>query len=139
MAFLKSSSLCTGLSDICLSQLISAAALVELSPGEVVVEEGGVDQALYIVVEGQLGVRKGSGGNVVELAKLGRSAVFGESAALTQHPRSATVITELDARLIRIPGETVRAVADEAPKLGRRLAALMAGRSKDTEVKLTRP
>jgi len=71
------------------------------------------------------------------LAKLRRSAVFGESAALTQQPRTASVVTEIDARLIRIPGETVRAVADAAPKLGRRLAALMAGRSKDTEVKLT--
>lgn len=137
MAFLKSSSLCAGLPDSCLSQLISAARLVELSPGEVVVAEGGVDQALYIVIDGQLAMRKGSEGNVVELAKLARSSVFGESAALTQQPRIATVITEVDARLIRIPGETVRAVADVAPKLGRRLAALMAGRSKDTEVKLT--
>ena len=139
MAFVQASHLCNGLSAETLDKLLTAGELLEYAPAEVVIQEGGQDQHLFVVLDGAVSVQKSTDGESVEVAVLERSGVFGENAALTGQARSASVVSTTDTRLVRFPGDVVRQVAEEVPKFGRLLATLMAGRAKDTEKKLSEP
>lgn len=136
MAFVQAAALCQGLSENLLRQLGKVGQILEYGVGDVIFEEGAVDDNLYLVLEGGITVRKEHGGDVIELASMDRQGVFGEISVLTSQPRNASVVARTTTRVIQIPGETVRAVAEESPKFGRRLAGLMAGRNKNTEKKL---
>lgn len=132
VAFVQNAQLMRGLSDAQLGRLVGAGALLDYMPDAVIVSEGDTDDALFMIVDGTVSVMKGE----QELAVLERAQIFGEMSVLTQEPRSATVVTRTDAKVVRLPGDIIRTLADEEPKLGRRLALLMTGRSKDTEKKV---
>lgn len=137
VAFVQAGHLCQGLSAGSLSTLINRGEVWELGPGEAVVEEGNPRDDLFMVLDGAVQVQTSQPGRTVVLANLSRAMVFGEIAVLTGQPRTATVFATTDTRIIRFPGEAARAVAEENPKFGRRLAALMAGRKRDTASKLS--
>lgn len=136
MAFVQAAALCQGLPENLLRQLGKAGKILAYGLGDTIFAEGDTDDCLYLILEGGITVRKEHGGGVIELASMDRQGVFGEISLLTGQPRSASVVTRTATRVIQIPGETVRAVAEESPKFGRRLAGLMAGRNKNTEKKL---
>jgi CRP-like cAMP-binding protein len=136
MAFIQSASLCKDLEPELLNELYKAGIVVEYGPASIVLTEGDGDQDLFFIVEGSVSVCKQGEGTIIELATLERPVVFGEKAVLTQQPRSASVITQTEVRLVRFPGELVRKIADKAPKFGRMLAMLMAARAKDTTSKV---
>ncbi len=136
MAFLQSSSLCRDLGPEMMNEVIGQATVVDYEAAQVVLEEGEHDNALFFIVEGSVAICKRNGSNFVPLATLERPAVFGETAVLTQQARTATVVTQTDVRLVRVPGELMRSLAERAPTVGRMLATLMAARVKDTEKKL---
>eukprot|EP00762_Andalucia_godoyi_P007943 ANDGO_01261.mRNA.1 cAMP-dependent protein kinase regulatory subunit len=69
-----------------------ALADVEFKRGDVVLREGESGDDFYIVIEGEVSVRKRG----VEVTRLGRSEFFGEIALLTNQPRLATVIADSD-------------------------------------------
>jgi CRP-like cAMP-binding protein len=139
MAFLQSAALCQGVPEESLKALYTRGAIVAFGAGQVIFAPGDSDDALYLVVDGSVTITKTVEGRPVAVATLERQAVFGESAVLTQRPRSSTAQARVECRLVRLPGEVVRAVAEAAPKLGRKLAGLMAGRAKDNEKKLAAP
>ncbi len=136
VAFLQSAQLCRGLSDEQMDELIATGELQSFAPLAVVIEAGECDDGLFIIFDGRVSVRAQTSEGWVELAQLLRGQIFGEIAVLTQQPRTNRVIATGDVRLLRLRGEVVRRVADAEPKFGRRLAALMAGRSRDTARKL---
>lgn len=59
--------------------------------GQLVVEEGGPGDAMYVVSRGFLDVSMGSGDKAVHLADLGPGDFFGESALLSGKRRTATI------------------------------------------------
>jgi CRP-like cAMP-binding protein len=132
VAFMHAQSLCSGLPEDCFSALCVTGTLVDCAPGDAIVREGAGGDALYVVFEGAVALQKGS----QEVALLERQAVFGEAAVLTQQLYDVTVQARTHARLICLPGDAVRAVAERAPRFGRMLAALMAGRSREIEKKV---
>ena len=135
-AFLQSAPLCKAISAESFARLLSHGTLVSYATGAVVVTEGDLDDALYIVFDGSVAVCKSHDAELVELATLERGHIFGEIGVMMQAPRSASVVTGTDSRLIRLPGDIVRAVADAEPMFGRLLAALMAAHRKDTARKI---
>ena len=136
MAFVQASGLCAGLPESCFHQLCEGGTVGEYPPGHVIVREGEDDRTLYMVMEGRVRVLKGAGDAAVELAILERPAVFGEMAVLTDQPRSATIVAADDTKLVQFTQAVVQAVAEAAPRFGRRLATLMAARSRATDEKL---
>jgi CRP-like cAMP-binding protein len=134
-AFMQGLTMCRDIPKEAMEAFYAAGVVENYLPDDVVLLEGGTDTDLYVIYEGQIIIGRDTGDEWLILAELDRPAVFGEAAALTEQPRSATARTSTECRLIRIPGAVVRQVAEEAPKLGRRLAALMAARQKDTEKK----
>jgi hypothetical protein len=76
------------------------------SRGDDVVREGDQGDALFLVFEGALSVVKGwQSGHDVVLARIGTNDFFGEMALFDREPRSATVLAETDATLLKIEGE----------------------------------
>ncbi len=135
VAFLQSTSLCKDLPATALTVLYEKAELVQYAPGEVIVAEGAIDGDLFLLVEGYVGLRRGVGDAQLQLADLERPAVFGETAALTEQPHSASAVSATECTLVKIPGHVVRAIATAVPKFGKRLALVMAARAKETERK----
>ena len=70
-----------------------------LKPGEVVVEEGGQFEHLFIVLEGKLSISiRGS-----EVAEIGQGEVVGEISLLDSRPPSATATASTQSLLLAIP------------------------------------
>jgi CRP-like cAMP-binding protein/predicted GNAT family N-acyltransferase len=87
--------------------------------GEVVVADGGNDRDFFIVVEGSVDAsRLDADGSNIELGTLGPGDFFGELAALSGRPRSATVtVLEGGATLLALTPEQLRAELMERPAL----------------------
>ena len=82
-----------------LEHIVAAGELETFGPGEVVVDEGSLGDALYLVLTGQVAVAKAGH----TLARLGSGEFFGEMALVEPAPRSATVIAEEPSFLYRLP------------------------------------
>jgi signal transduction histidine kinase len=83
--------------------------------GTRIFDEGDVSDALYLVLDGEVELRKRTDAGKVEiLARVRGDECFGEMGVLDGCGRSAAAYTVTDTRLARIPGEVVlAALADE--------------------------
>ena len=86
-------SLFRGLNERHLAHLAKSMKVEHFEPGQVIIAQGEVGQALYVVVSGSVEVRRERpGGTPVVLDTLGAGHFVGEMALLDDAPRSATVI-----------------------------------------------
>src|SRR5215213_11520330 len=99
---LRQVSLFADLSDEELGQLYAMSRTVSFNSGELVFEEGSPGDALYVVLDGELEVSKRQGGQDVVLAVRGVGDFIGEMSILEQAPRSASVRTLQETRLLMI-------------------------------------
>jgi signal transduction histidine kinase len=99
---LRQVSLFASLSEKDLEQLYEMAETVLIPAGELVMREGDPSDSLYVVLEGQLEVITRQGSQDVLLAVYGPGQFFGEMALLEQAPRSASVRTLRESRLLVI-------------------------------------
>jgi MFS family permease len=100
-----------------LERLASGARLGEAAAGSVVVREGAVADAFYVVVDGRLAVTStGDGASApVALGELGPGDCFGEIGLVNGRPRTATVTARIDCTLYTIPGEDFLAAVNDSP------------------------
>jgi len=73
-----------------IDEMLSASNLIKVEPEKTIIEEGEIDDSFYILISGQVIVRKGS----KDVAVLEKGQCFGEMAYLTGEARSATIITK---------------------------------------------
>lgn len=85
-------------SDSELSEVLNAAEWQSYVPGTEVVSEGERGSAFYVIVHGQVAVRRAGR----EIASLGKGQCFGEMAYLSGSPRSATIASTEALSLIKI-------------------------------------
>src|SRR5215218_3860125 len=90
------------LSEEDLEQLHKMAETVSIPAGELVLREGDPGDSLYVVLDGQLEVTKRQGSQDVLLAVYKPGQFFGEMALLEKAPRSASVRTLRESRLLVI-------------------------------------
>ncbi len=96
-----------------LAAVAARAEEVEVADGEVVIEEGAVEDHLFVVVHG--GLRVTHGGLV--LRDLTSGATVGELAALVPEPRSATVTATSPSLLLRIDKPVLDELLADHPEL----------------------
>ncbi len=90
------------LSEEDLERLYQMAKTVSIPAGELVFEEGSPGDALYVVLDGELEVSKRQSGQDVVLAVRRVGEFIGEMSLLEQAPRSASVRTLRESRLLMI-------------------------------------
>jgi MFS family permease len=89
-----------------LERLAAACEEVEFAPGDVIVREGDPADALYVILEGSVGVLgRGEGNTEKRLRTMGPETYFGEIGLLERIPRTATVVAEAPTRCYRIDGD----------------------------------
>jgi hypothetical protein len=96
-----------GFSDIELWELVRAGSWVRYEPGHEIVGEGDIDDSFYVIVSGEIGVRRG--GHDVRLLK--RGDCFGEMGYLAQTARFASIVTRTETSLLKIGGNVIDGVS----------------------------
>jgi cAMP-dependent protein kinase regulator len=101
------------------AELARRAVVKPYDPDEVVIREGDLGDACYIVVKGEVVVQKrGPDGVDLELARLGERALFGEFALLADRRRHATVVAAAESEIYEIPRLLLRELAAAFPAVG---------------------
>ncbi len=84
-------------------------------PGEPVISEGEIEQALYIILQGNVIVnKKGLEGLIISC--LGPGSVFGEISLIQEQPRSTNVIAEGPVVVMKMEKKTIATLDPELQK-----------------------
>ena len=97
---------------------------VRVSPGEVVIERGAIEDWLFVVADGRLRVHVGERA----LVDCGAGAVVGELALLAPASRSASVTAAEHSLLLRLRREPFEELIDDFPEIARAVIATLARR-----------
>jgi CRP-like cAMP-binding protein len=116
-----------------LTLVASLAEEMDVPAGKVLVEEGQVAKAFYVVAQGTAtAVKKGR-----TLATIGPGSFFGELSMLDREPRTATVTAETPMRLFMIDPKSFEALLKNSPTFSRRLLEGLAERLRKADELLT--
>lgn len=83
----------------------------------VVVKQGDMSDAMYLILDGELRVRISVGGAEKILATLTVGEFFGDIALFDRGPRSADVVANVDSLLLRVSAKAFDRLCKEAPEL----------------------
>lgn len=103
--------------------------------GEVIIEEGKFGEDFYILYKGKVHIsRKTPAGDEIALADLNSemNIFFGETALISDDPRTATVKALTDCKCIALSSTKFLAVCDKEPLLGYRVLLKLAQRMANT-------
>ena len=113
---LRKSPLFQGLSDDELQQLMDMAEPVSLHAGDVLIKQGDLGDAAYVVIKGEFEIQKQSGQSLIKIDVRNPGDVVGEMALLARTPRSASVISKTDSEVLRIPQEAFEKLLSSSSK-----------------------
>jgi CRP-like cAMP-binding protein len=85
----------------------------QAAPGEVLIAQGKSSDGLYVVLHGSVQVVA----QEIELARLKEGEIFGEMSLLTREPASATVQSDGNAILLRLPRESFQELVITHPQI----------------------
>ncbi|MBF0320663.1 MAG: cyclic nucleotide-binding domain-containing protein [Nitrospirae bacterium] len=108
------------LSDEDIQWLLSMGVEEHLEPETLIIKEGEFIEAVYIVLEGLLGVFISAGG-YKQVALIGAGEIIGEMSYLENEPTSATVIALEPSVLLSISKEALDDRINTDPTFGNRL------------------
>jgi ATP-binding cassette subfamily B protein len=93
----------------------------EIEAGTAIFRQGDPPGPMYLIEHGRVRVFRDAGGEHKYLGSLGAGEYFGEVAALTATPRTATVEAVTACRLLALGRDTVKRLADALPEFRTRL------------------
>jgi CRP-like cAMP-binding protein len=99
--------------------------------GEVIVRQGDVGNAMYVIQEGSVEVILESDGREIPLMEHGEGAFFGEMAIFDRDVRSATVRALTDARILTVDRKNFMRRVHADPSLAFRLVETMSKRIRE--------
>jgi hypothetical protein len=93
-----------GLNPAALETAMRASALIPMTAGQVVIQQGDPADRFYVIVEGRVEVTQSTGTapSPQVLRQMGPAEFFGEIGLLSNVPRTATVTAVTDGRLIAL-------------------------------------
>jgi small-conductance mechanosensitive channel/CRP-like cAMP-binding protein len=128
LARLRSVELLASLDDAALERLAARMRHLDFTAGEPIVRQGEAGDSLYIVHEGEVGVRVQVDGSTAEVATLAPGQIFGEMALLTGEPRSASCTARTEVSCYVIDRAAFESLLAQSPEIAQRLAAVLATR-----------
>jgi signal transduction histidine kinase len=133
---LRATPLFAGLPEEHLERLAAMSELMHLAPGDLLLEEGTLGDALFVVVSGELDVTKRADGAELPVARVGPGSIQGEMAALEGGIRTASVRAVGKAEVLRIRNEALRELLASGPEAALAIIRTVVGRLRSTEATL---
>jgi small-conductance mechanosensitive channel/CRP-like cAMP-binding protein len=125
---LRAVELFTPLDDAALDRLATRARRLDFTAGEPIVRQGEAGDTVYVVHEGEVGVRVQVDGSTAEVATLRPGQIFGEMALLTGEPRNASCTARTEVSCYVIHRAEFENLLAHHPEIAERLAAVLASR-----------
>ena len=97
---------------------------INLSPGQIVFNEGDKGDLLYVLLEGAVQIRVGE--VVVETAE--RGAIFGEMALIDDSPRSASAVATAPSRIVGVNRRRFQFLVQQTPNFALHVMRVLADR-----------
>jgi CRP-like cAMP-binding protein/Fe-S-cluster-containing hydrogenase component 2/thioredoxin reductase len=119
----------SGLTPADLTDVIAAAKVETVRAGQAIIKEGETGDDIFIIRSGSMIVEKSIGGKPVFLSYVPAGSYVGEMAVIDGGARSATVRAAVQSDIIRLVGESFRALLAAKPGLLTRLRDDMASRT----------
>jgi CRP-like cAMP-binding protein len=114
-------------------QIVEKFRMKQAAPGEVLITEGTNSDGLYVVLHGGVQVAKSKNKRPIELAMLKEGDIFGEMSLLTRKPATATVTSQGNAILLRLPRENFQELVLTHPQILALVSELTEKRKSATE------
>ncbi len=112
---------------------IAEIAREEWYPADTAIcREGDEGSSMYIIVDGNLRVVRDLDGEARVLATRSRGDFVGEMAIIDSAPRSATLRTDGEVRVLAIDGETFKGILRERPEVAVSMLRSFSRRLRDT-------
>jgi signal transduction histidine kinase len=125
-----------GLSESDLGHLLEHSSRRALTPGEVLMAEGGRSQTMFLILDGEFEILKRSGDQEVRLATRGSGEVLGEMALLDDAPHSATVRAASAATVLPIESQAFHHLISTSPEAALAILHTVTERLRHTEAML---
>jgi CRP/FNR family transcriptional regulator, cyclic AMP receptor protein len=116
-----------GISQRRLRKLATLAKVEEFSPGEIVIKQGDLADAFYVVLAGRAKVMRKNG------RALRPGDYFGEMGLIDGQPRSATIAAADQLQTMRLPRRPFLKLLEDEPGIGIAMLAELAGRVRRLE------
>ncbi len=97
------------ITDEDIEEIYAASSMLTFKPGAVVIEEDDIDDSFYIIVRGQVEVRKS--GRLVTTLEQGDC--FGEIGFLASHKRTATIVAYTDLLVFKVNAMLIETVSKD--------------------------
>lgn len=130
---LRDTPLFGGLDDEHLGRVVEMGQIIDLEEGTLLIAEGDIADALYVVLGGELEVTKRSGSSEIPLARVGPGTLQGEIAALEGGRRLASVRAITAAEVLRIPVDAMRELLAAGPDVALAVIRTAVGRLREME------
>lgn len=104
-----------------MQKLVTHSTLLGAPPGSILIEEGEIGDALFVVVYGSLRVSHDVNGRHLNLALLNPGDFFGEWSMLTGAPRTATVSALSQVEMVSVERSAFLEVVQEHPEIRDRI------------------
>jgi CRP-like cAMP-binding protein len=107
----------TGLSNDQLEQFAQFGELVEAPPKRVILRHKDPSDSLFFLLSGELRVRLVVGAQDKTLGRVNAGECFGEIAMFMRAPRTADVVVESQARMLRVTSEAFLLLINQLPQI----------------------
>ena len=122
---LRKTSLFRFISDEAIQRLLDCSHFVQCEPGDRIIEEGTMDDRVYVILEKSVAVMVRQGDEEVYIATIGAGQVVGEAAIFAKFPRTASVVANDTTVLLQFERATfIRALRSD-PEAGMRVLFVM--------------
>jgi len=128
MDLLSNIALFKDFSDELLEAITNSFHLKELTPKEVLFNEGDDGESLFVLVEGLLEVSSQAEGEKKHLSFLRPGSFLGEMALLTGEKRSADVTSSTESLVGELTKDSIMSLATESPEVLNKMTAVVAKR-----------
>ncbi|MBW2701756.1 MAG: cyclic nucleotide-binding domain-containing protein [Deltaproteobacteria bacterium] len=118
-------------------RLLDCFVSMEMSKGQVLIEEGLPGPGLFVLLRGEVEVKKREGETLVPLALLREGDVFGEISLIKESPTTATVIAGADGELLYLSRSEFEKQVRQNPDLWKTLTEIGDERLKETSRLMT--
>jgi CRP-like cAMP-binding protein len=126
----------SGIEPARLKLLAYTSDVVTYNPGQVIMRQGDVGDAAYVIISGDADVTISSGAGDIPVAELHDGDFVGEIAILCDTPRTATVLARSQVKALRIRKEPFFELLRQFPEMAVEMTRLLAERLSRTTAEL---